>query len=231
MDKVKTGYIFIAIAAATSGCAPLQPMSFDTVSDTTNKAAGNCIVYTDSMSNPRAAALNKLLTMDIKNEASEVKVEALRTFSITAKHLYKQAHSIQLFRDASFALCNAYYAGTESDDFSYSISTLLSVLETSTSDSAVSKESIDNLSTTQLQAIHNEILEAKDSWDDVIRESSKHSAYMMAQMYITKMAFENLNQENQYSYQVDDTELEPLKTYSLVSTETGNETIGNADGK
>lgn len=203
MKNIYTGSSVLAIAAVMSGCVSTQPMSFESAVNSVNDVTSNCMVYTGDMSNPRVAALNKLLTIDIKNERTEVKAEALRTFSTTAKYLYKQAHSVQLFRDASFALCNAFYSAPEqdSDSFSQSISTLLSVLETSTNNPKASDESLEKLSEGQLQAIHKDILQAKESWHDVIRESSKHNAYMMAQVYITKMAFESLNQEYQYVYQ------------------------------
>lgn len=163
-----------------------------------------CVISTEA-----ASALNneslKLVTQALLDSSStEVQIEALRTIKANSTSNYQRAHSVQLYRDASFALCQAYQSGMFSDpkEFSSSVSNLLAILTHNATLTQLEDdgETLTGESLEQYKQLQNEIQRTKRQLNTMIDDSSTHSAYLMAQMSITTMAFQSLNQEFSHYY-------------------------------
>ncbi|PCD90189.1 hypothetical protein [Vibrio mediterranei] len=173
----------------------------------TNDIHKTCAVHTGHGSNNSHETLSLLTNAAFESHSEELKLEALKVYSHITANQYKQSHSIQLYRDASFALCQAYHSGMLSEPraFSQSVSKLLTLL----THKANIEQLVDNdaLLTPDSQQtfdqLQSELALTREQLLQVIADSSTHDAYLMAQLTITTMAFQSLDNEHQYNYNAE----------------------------
>lgn len=166
-----------------------------------------CIIHAGDTSAVNQQALALMVNTAFESDSNELKIEALRAYSAGVSHQYKRSQSIQLYRDASFALCQAYQSGmlSEPKQFSQSVAKLLTLL---THNATLTQLDDDQHTLTPesertFMQLQNELALTRDELDSLIAESTTHDAYLMAQLAITTMAFQSLEKEYPHFYNAE----------------------------
>ena len=143
-----------------------------------------------------------LLEAAIDSDSDTARVEAFRSLSVVANQLYKRSHSVQLYRDASYYLCQAYLNGAINADYPVAKAKLDSLkkdLEKKRTELLELEKGHDvqELATSMLSLVQKvDSIEKKLE----IPENLKKDAYMTAQVHLAMVAFSSLSEEFEKFY-------------------------------
>lgn len=125
-----------------------------------------------------SSSFNLMLEAALKSKEDTAKIQAFRTFSQGLKQLYKRTHTNQLYRDASYYLCQAYINGALTDE---SINVFLSSLQP-----------VD----TTTQAPNNSSAQSQELLQDLKdKKTNIKNSYLLAQLILSNWAFSSLQTE------------------------------------
>jgi hypothetical protein len=135
--------------------------------------------------------------------SDNARAQLYRTYSEALNQLYKRSHSNQLYRDASYYLCQAHLNGALTKDATASLMSILSL-----------GSEVEAANTKELFT-ENEIK---------IMDSIVGGAYLVAQMKLSKMAFDSLQYEVAAFYISDTAEqkgkAEAIKNFQAMINKT-----------
>lgn len=152
-----------------------------------------------------SSSFRLLLEAAIDTDSDTARVEAFRSLSVVANQLYKRSHSVQLYRDASYYLCQAYLNGAINTDYSVvkaDLDRLKADLEERSTQLLELKIDGSGQELASLASSMSSLVQRVDSIEAKLEipENLKKDAYMTAQVHLAMVAFSSLGEEVEEFY-------------------------------